>query len=67
MAAGNRLGDDLAWGAKAIGEEIGVNQRQATYMCARKLIPAFKQGLVWCAFKSKLREHFHERAEGADA
>ncbi len=67
MAAENRVGDDLAWGANAIGEEIGVNQRQATYLCAKGIIPAFKTGLVCCSFGSRLRAHFQKRAEDADA
>ncbi len=48
----------LIWGAKAIGAEIGVDDRRAFYLLERGEIPAKKVGGKWVAERSKLRNFF---------
>jgi hypothetical protein len=47
--------DDLAWGAKAIGEEIGQPEHRTFYMLERGYLPAQKVGGLWVASRRKLR------------
>ncbi|RWA62119.1 DNA-binding protein [Mesorhizobium sp.] len=37
------------WGAKAIGKEIGLTERQAYHMLEKGLLPAKKLGDKWVA------------------
>lgn len=37
------------WGAKAIGKEIGLSERQAYHMLEKGLLPARKVGDKWVA------------------
>ena len=49
---------DLLWGAKAIGDFIGIDERKVLYQTDRGLLPVKRQGRLLTASKSKLREHF---------
>ncbi len=54
---------DLAWGAAAIGKEMGRNRRQAFHMLEKGMIPAAKKvGGRWVVERGKLREFFLESA-----
>ena len=46
----------LIWGAKAIGETIGVKQRKAFYLLQNDRIPAKKIGEEWVAEENQLIE-----------
>jgi hypothetical protein len=52
---GETVADDLIWGAAAIGAEIGVDERKAFYLLARRFIPARKVGRLWAASRRELR------------
>jgi hypothetical protein len=58
-----KLADDLLVGAKAIADELGIEERQAFHGLTRGNIPARKMGRLWVASRSRLRAHF----TGADA
>jgi hypothetical protein len=47
---------NVIWGAKAIGEMIGVNTRQAFHLLETGKIPARKVGDKWAAEENQLRE-----------
>ena len=50
---------DLAWGAKAIGEEIGLTEPQAHYALKAGLIRCARHvGKKWVANKQDLRREF---------
>jgi hypothetical protein len=49
---------DIIWGAKAIGEFIGLNEREVCYQADRSLLPVKRQGRLLVASRRKLREHF---------
>ena len=49
---------DIIWGAKAIGDFIGLNERQVWYLADRGLLPVKRQGRLLIASRSKLREYF---------
>lgn len=53
----SRLADDLLWGAKAISEEIGVNERKAFYLLETGAIPAQKVNGLWVSSRGRLRAH----------
>lgn len=48
---------ELIWGSRAIGDEIGLTQRQAYYGLEQGLIPAKKFGRKWCSSRAILREY----------
>ena len=50
-------GLDLIWGAKAIGECIGRNPRQAFYLLEKGKLPARRVGNLWVASRDALRRH----------
>ena len=49
---------DLLWGARAIGQFLGIDDRQVWYQADRGLLPVKKQGRLLTASKAALREHF---------
>ncbi len=54
---------DLAWGAAAIGKEMGCNRRQTFHMLENGMIPAAKKvGGRWVVERGRLREFFLESA-----
>lgn len=54
--------DKPIWGAKAIGEKIGLSERQAFYMLEKKLLPGEKVGRQWVSTLRRLRTRV-ERGE----
>jgi hypothetical protein len=57
---------DLAWGARAIGEEIGVTESQAHYLLQSGLIRcAQKRGKKWVANRPALRCEFGAEADAS--
>jgi len=52
--------DDLLRGIKAIAEFIGKNQRQTFYLAEKQLIPVGKEGGIWTASKTALRDHYRK-------
>jgi len=49
---------DLLWGAKAIGQFIGIDERAVWYQADRGLLPVKRQGRLLTASKAALRKHF---------
>jgi excisionase family DNA binding protein len=49
---------DLLWGSKAIGEELGLSQRQVYWLLEAGRVPATKVGRRWCASRVVLKQHF---------
>jgi len=59
---------DLAWGAKAIGEEIGITESQAHYLLQNGLIRcAQKRGKKWVANRPALRREFGAEGDSTTA
>jgi hypothetical protein len=50
---------DLLWGAKAIADFIGIDERQVWYQADRGYLPVTRQGRILAASKSRLRQHFN--------
>jgi hypothetical protein len=50
---------DLLWGAQAIADFLGINERQVWHQADRGLLPVKKQGRLLTASKSALRELFN--------
>jgi hypothetical protein len=46
------------WGAKAIGEVLGISERRTYYLLEQGLIPGKKIGRTWTATPGNLRELF---------
>jgi hypothetical protein len=46
----------LVWGAAAIGEVIGKDERATYYLLENGLIPATKAGSQWVSERDKLRD-----------
>ena len=46
--------DDVIWGAAAIGDAVGKNERQAYYLLEKGHLPARKVGAQWAASRKKL-------------
>ena len=44
------------WGARAIGERLGVNERVAFYMLESGRVPARKVGRKWVTTEQKIRD-----------
>lgn len=45
----------VLWGASAIGNELGLNRRQAFNLLEQGQLPARKVGGKWCADRESLR------------
>ena len=58
LSESKRSDTDILWGAAAIGEELGLSERQAYHRLERGQIPARKIGASWAASKSALRKLF---------
>ncbi len=43
------------WGAKAIGDELGLPERKAFYLLEKGLLPARKIGRIWVSTRKQLR------------
>jgi hypothetical protein len=43
------------WGAKAIGDELGLPERKAFYLLEKGLLPARKIGRIWVSTRKELR------------
>jgi hypothetical protein len=56
------LGDDILRGCPAIGAYIGKTGRAALFDLERGRIPAWRDGVTWCASKAALRRHYAELA-----
>jgi hypothetical protein len=61
------LADDLLRGIARIAEFIGEPTRRGFYLAETGQIPAFKQGRLWMARKSRLRQHYEELEAAAAA
>jgi hypothetical protein len=50
---------DIIWGAKAIGEAMGLDERRVFVLLQNNQIPGAKKfGMQWCIARAKLRELF---------
>jgi hypothetical protein len=56
------LADDLLFGARAIGEFIGLDERQTFHQAANGNIPVTKMGRLIVASRRMLRRHFTKEA-----
>ena len=54
MSNTKSLASDLLRGAKAIGDFIGEDEREAFYKLEKGYIPATKEGRLWVASKTRL-------------
>jgi hypothetical protein len=52
-------GIDAVWGAKAIGEEVNLTEREARYRLERGDLPGVKVGRTWTSTRRKLRAVFY--------
>jgi len=52
------IADDLIVGAKLIGAEIGMSERQTYHLLETKVLPGFKLGSKWAARRSRLKTYF---------
>lgn len=43
------------WGAKAIGDELGLPERKTFYLLEKGLLPARKIGRIWVSTRKELR------------
>ncbi len=59
------LADDLLRGVAKIAEEIGETPRRTYYKLENKIIPAGKDGNLWIASRTVLREHYARLTRGA--
>jgi hypothetical protein len=58
------LSADLIWGVRAIGREIGRDERQAYHILATGRLPgARKVGRRWVVARSRLQAYFLSAAE----
>ncbi|HTV90654.1 MAG TPA: hypothetical protein VME41_16685 [Stellaceae bacterium] len=53
-----RIGDDLIWGAEAIGMELNLPARKVYYLAGQGHIPIAKVGVQLVASRRRLREYF---------
>lgn len=56
---------DLLWGAEAIGQALGLSERQAKYMLSNKELPGRKVGGRWVASREALRLFFMDQERAA--
>ena len=52
------LKDDVLFGAQAIADELGLEQRKTFYLLERGYLPATKCGATWTSTRSRLRRFF---------
>jgi hypothetical protein len=57
--------EDLIYGAKAIGAEVGMNERKAFNALEQRRLPGFKMGGTWVARRSTLRQSILDRESAA--
>lgn len=62
-----KKGPRLIWGARAIGEFIGVDKAKAFYLLQKGRIPARKVGGEWVAEEGKLTAFFIGDAAATEA
>ena len=55
-----KLADDILRGAKAIGDFLGLNERDAFDKLLKGYLPATKEGSIWVSTKSRLMRHYGE-------
>ena len=55
---------EVLWGAKAIGEYVGLKERQTFYLLEKGKLPGTKIGATWTSTKNRLRALFGERLLG---
>jgi len=65
--APSQLGDDIIWGATAIGTELGIGRRKTFYLLEKGLLPATKVGREWVTTRSALRDFFADTKTGKAA
>lgn len=61
------LADDLMWGAKAIGVETGLDEKQVWHVAEHGQLPIGRVGGRLVASKKALREHFARITQGRPA
>jgi hypothetical protein len=54
---------EVLWGAKAIADFIGKDERTTFYLLQKNMLPARKVGSAWTTTRSRLLRHF----EGGEA
>jgi hypothetical protein len=57
----------IVWGARAIGEVIGVDAQKAYYLLQRGRIPGRKVGDEWTAEESELLDFFRNGTKAVEA
>jgi hypothetical protein len=57
-------GIDLLWGARAIGNELGITTRRAFHLLEEGEIPAGKVGGRWVAVRDQLHDFFRHPPVG---
>jgi hypothetical protein len=63
-ATDDSIAADTLYGAKAIGEFIGEDEKRTFYLIGRGYVPAGKIGACWTASKAVLREHYARVTRG---
>ena len=58
-------GLDLIWGGRAIGEEVGLTERQAVRLLELGALPGVKIGGKWCARRDELHALFSRASRAA--
>lgn len=54
--------DRFLWGAKAIGDEVNRNERQAFYLLEAGLLPGTKIGKIWVSTPRRLHARLGDEA-----
>jgi hypothetical protein len=49
---------DLVWGIVAIGNVLGLTERQTLHLAGKDVLPIMKVAGRYCASRSGLRKHF---------
>lgn len=55
----------LLYGARAIGDYLGVSERRALYLCEKQAFPFWRQDRTICAKRSSLQAWMTEREQAA--
>jgi hypothetical protein len=63
-AANDSIGNDLLYGATAIGDFLGVGEKRVFYLAARKILPIGHLGANLIASKTALRERYEQITRG---
>lgn len=61
------IADDLAFGAEAIAQVLGLSTRQVYHLSERSYLPIFRIGSTICARRSTLQQWFDEQESAARA